>query len=262
MAESIEKIKDVIEKFSPLRYQCEWDNTGWNIYRDADIEGIYICLDVTHDVIEMAEKSGCNLIVSHHPLLLEPVSEVNVCEYRGQMITEITEKKMLLFCAHTAVDSAPWGINGYIADCLEMTDREFLDVTSENEAGIGYCGNIPEISVAELAEKIKKKMDIPSLRISGNFSSKVKRIAVCGGSGGSCADIAKEKGAELLFTGEIKHHVYVQNDNIVLIEAGHYETEKCFVGIARDYLQKHFRELKYNVKICTYDNMNCPYSIY
>lgn len=66
----IQEIVDALEQFAPLPLQESYDNAGLQVgLTEADVSGALLCLDVTEDVVDEAVRRGCNLIVSHHPLL-------------------------------------------------------------------------------------------------------------------------------------------------------------------------------------------------
>ena len=70
-------ITDAIEDFAPLRYQEEWDNSGYQCGNPfAECTGALICVDVTEDIVEEALSRRCNLIIAHHPLLFRGVKQV------------------------------------------------------------------------------------------------------------------------------------------------------------------------------------------
>ena len=82
------KIKDVavtLERFAPLPLQESYDNAGLQIglTEAEDVSGVLLCLDVTEEVICEAERQGCNLIVSHHPLIFRPLRHITGGALRG-----------------------------------------------------------------------------------------------------------------------------------------------------------------------------------
>jgi putative NIF3 family GTP cyclohydrolase 1 type 2 len=74
------KIKDVIsslEAMAPLSLQESYDNAGLITGdENADCIGILVSLDVTHAVVDEAVKKGCNLIVSHHPIVFSGLKKI------------------------------------------------------------------------------------------------------------------------------------------------------------------------------------------
>ena len=261
MSIEMKQAKELIESFSPLDFQCGWDNTGWNILSGKNIaEGIYICLDVTEQAVSKAYENGCDIILSHHPLLFDPARQIDAGKHKGRIISMILEKGLSLFCAHTAVDAAPWGINAFLASALGLNNVSALESDPDGKCGMGFIGDCAEIAASDAVDMIKKALDTDSVRV-GNYDPDrpVKKIAGCGGAGADLIDIAFENGADLFVSGEIKHNYYVDSDDIVLVEAGHYDTEKCFVELACDYLQKRADELKYDILIMKDSDTARPY---
>ena len=74
------KIKEVIEaleRFAPLPLQESWDNAGLQVgLTEAEVSGALLCLDVTERIVDEAAQKGCNLIVSHHPLIFRKLSRL------------------------------------------------------------------------------------------------------------------------------------------------------------------------------------------
>ena len=71
------EITDVIETVAPLSLQESWDNSGWQTGDpDAECSGVLLCVDVTPEIIDEAVDRGCNLIISHHPLIFKGVKQI------------------------------------------------------------------------------------------------------------------------------------------------------------------------------------------
>ena len=76
---TLAEIVGCIEDFASPGLQEKWDNTGWQLCPlspDAPCTGAMLCLDVTPDVVAEAEAEGCNLIVSHHPLIFKGLRQI------------------------------------------------------------------------------------------------------------------------------------------------------------------------------------------
>ena len=78
------KIKEVLsalERFAPLPLQESWDNAGLQVgLTEAEVSGALLCLDVTERIIDEAVEKGCNLVVSHHPLLFRGLLIIIICQ--------------------------------------------------------------------------------------------------------------------------------------------------------------------------------------
>ena len=130
MSVSKKIISGILNDIAPLSYACSWDNSGFNIDINDEIKGIYICLDVTEECIREAVQKGCNLIVSHHPLLFNPVKKITGGDSIGKVICMLIKNNISLYSCHTPMDSCKGGINDYVAQMLNLADTEFLEKSS------------------------------------------------------------------------------------------------------------------------------------
>ncbi|PLX10403.1 MAG: Nif3-like dinuclear metal center hexameric protein [Marinilabiliales bacterium] len=93
--------------------------------------------------------------------------------------------------------------------------------------------------VKEFLNKVKKELNVSVLRHTKIVTDKVQRVAVCGGSGSFLIQDAIRKKADVLITGDIKYHQFFDaDDKIILVDAGHYETEQFAKEIFYDLLTK------------------------
>ncbi len=137
-----------------------------------------------------------------------------------------------------------------------------LEEPERIEAGLGVVGDLPqELTVRRAVERLKMALAIDSVRVTGNLDRTIKRLAVCGGAAGDLAEQAEKLGAQLYITGEIKHNYYVARKNIVLVEAGHFDTEKCFCELYAQGLQSLLDDVNYNIAIYVED-LRRPYVNY
>ena len=73
----IKQVLEALERFAPLPLQESWDNAGLQIgLTEAEVSGVLLCLDVTEAIVDEAVAKGCNLVVSHHPLLFRGLKQV------------------------------------------------------------------------------------------------------------------------------------------------------------------------------------------
>lgn len=132
MATKIKEIADALEMFAPLPLQDGYDNAGLQIgLTDAEVTGVLLCLDVTEDVIEEAVASGCNLIVSHHPLLFRPLKRITGSNYVERCVMKAIAGGIAIYSAHTNLDNAQGGVNYRIANKLGLKNIRIL-VPKEN----------------------------------------------------------------------------------------------------------------------------------
>lgn len=213
----VQQVIELIEKFAPLETQAKWDNSGWQInLGKPEFSKIMTALTVTENVIKQAYESGCDLILSHHPVIFEPLKSIE-----SGIIADAVKLGIQIYSAHTNLDLAKGG----------TTD------TLSEKCGFGYCDNIcgfingkklyKELNVDDLQNKIKKKLNIDCLRVINlkNIKS-IKSIAFCAGAGGSEISKVNELGYDLFITGEVKFHEALEAKNTVVFEVGHFDSEK------------------------------------
>ncbi|MFQ9511609.1 MAG: Nif3-like dinuclear metal center hexameric protein, partial [Lachnospiraceae bacterium] len=92
----------VLEKVAPEKIACSWDNVGLLIgRRDKNVSKILITLDVTDEVIEQAMQEQVDMIISHHPLLFKPISNVNSDTVIGRRLIRLLGSDISYYAMHT-----------------------------------------------------------------------------------------------------------------------------------------------------------------
>jgi dinuclear metal center YbgI/SA1388 family protein len=330
-------IKNFIQEFEKIvspALAWKGDNVGLIIGNEFEkIRNIVIALDVTMAVVEEAKKKKANLIISHHPLLFQPLKKICPSTRVGAITLAIIKNNINVYAAHTNLDSVRWGVNFVLAKSFGLSNitvlspmkeslskiavfvpKDFIEnvATAMHEAGagmfskydtcsfrtsgtgtfrgtneanpfigiagnverveeirlevlcetwkiskvlssmmkahpyeevaydifplnnssaeygIGAIGDLPkEISQKTLLNMICKNLGTKNLRFSNSDSSKkIRRIAVCGGSGGEFIKEACAAGADAYITADLKYHTFQEfEDALLLIDAGHFETE-------------------------------------
>lgn len=224
---TVKAVLDYINTISPLSTAEKFDNVGLLVGNaDTEVTGICTCLDITNDIIDEAAKKNANLIVSHHPVIFDPLKSVSV----GTPVYELISKGISAICVHTNFDMSEGGVNDALLELLGFESSEVLEEVSPNGLGFGAVCDLDFAFTAKgLAEHCKSALYLESVKYSAGNKNEIRRVAVCSGSGGSFMQTAIEKGCQALVTGDIKHNVWIdaQNTGFILIDAGHYGTEKC-----------------------------------
>ncbi|UNC92982.1 Nif3-like dinuclear metal center hexameric protein [Candidatus Contubernalis alkaliaceticus] len=130
--------------------------------------------------------------------------------------------------------------------------------------GLGIVGEpTQELSLAELATEVKERLQVKELRLAGPREKIIKKVAVCGGSGGGMIEQAASRGADLLITGDISYHQFQKalSMNIALIDAGHDATERVVVPFLADYLRDRVEKGGHTNKIFVSGVETNPWSI-
>ena len=107
------KIRDLvasIEEFAPLGLQESYDNSGLIVGRmDDDVHAALLAVDVTEEVIDEAEREGCDIIITHHPIIFTPLKRLNSATYVERCVERAIRSGIALYAAHTNLDSTPKG---------------------------------------------------------------------------------------------------------------------------------------------------------
>lgn len=243
------KVRDIIEAVehvAPLRLQDEWDNSGLQVgFTDAEVSKVLICLDVTEAITDEAAERGCQMVVSHHPLLYKALKQVSDTTYQQRCVVKALEKGIAVYSAHTSMDNAPGGVNYKIAELMGLKKLSWLFPKDGEDSGSGLIGELPAPELdSDLIKRLKTTFKVEGLRHSACNGRKIRTVAVCGGSGAFLMKDAVRKGADCFVTGEFHYHDYFENDGMLLAELGHYESEQYTVDLISDLLTKAFPALE------------------
>lgn len=250
----LNEIIKVLEKKFPTTNSEDWDNVGLLIgKRNNEIKKIQISLDVTNKVLENAIKNNVDLIISHHPMIFSEIKRINSDTILGNKIIKAIENNISIYTLHTNLDSTIGGLNDFVGERLGLTNGKIIDEIKENECGIGRVYSLNEKeSFNNFLQKIKETFLEENIRVVGRElnSKKIKKIAIVNGAGSSYWRKAKKMGADLLITGDVKYHEALDalEENFILIDIGHYETEHFFGKIILKELEeiKDINVIKFN----------------
>lgn len=221
------KIKDIIsftETFAPLSSAADFDNSGLLVGScGSDVSRVLIALDITRDIVTEAKEKGADLIISHHPVIFNPIKNLS----EDSVPYLLAKLGINALCLHTNLDIAKdTGVNMCLADTLglkntELFPEEFLAI-----------GTLPEeMSVENLSKHIKSTLNAPCVTYTKG-TKPIRTLALCSGAGGDMYDNALNHGADAFLTGEAKHHeyLYAEEKEVPLIAAGHFSTEDVVIA--------------------------------
>lgn len=238
---TVKDIYEFLNVYCPYELAEEWDNPGLNVGRtDAPVERVFLALDATEEAILAAKEAGCQLLVTHHPLIFSPEKQVNDTTETGRHILLLAENGISHIACHTNLDAAEGGVNTCLAACCGLEKAEVF-------AGLGRIGET-ETTLTALIERLKSAL--PSDFCLGvRAHEKVRRIALVGGSGGSLLEDAIAAGCDTFVTGEFKynHALTAREAGINLLMLGHYETEYIVLAPLAKAMKKAFPTLEITV---------------
>lgn len=236
------EIIDVIERTYPKHAALEWDNVGLLVGRtEKEVKKIYVALDATEEVIETAVKVGADMLITHHPLIFSPLKKITDEHFIGNRVVKLLQRDISYYAMHTNYDVL--GMAELSGEILGLQNGDVFEVTdAENHVGIGRIGELKRsMSLQECCELVKEVFNLPTVRLFGNKETLVKRVAISPGSGKKMTQVALEKEAQVLITGDIDHHEGIDAvaQGLAIIDAGHYGLEHIFIKDIVEYLEKH-----------------------
>ena len=114
-----------MQRYAPLELAESWDNPGLLVDCGREVSRVLVTLDITPEVVEEAAAGGCELIVSHHPVIFSPLKKLTPRDVSFQLV----QKGISAICMHTNLDAAEGGVNEVLAGIFGMRDWEFLQVS-------------------------------------------------------------------------------------------------------------------------------------
>ena len=235
----------MLNELFPPEMAEDYDNVGLLCgHPDAEVRAILCALDLTEAVIDEAVRRGAQLIVTHHPILFHARKNLREDDPEGRLLAHLVRSRLSLVAAHTNYDNAPDGVNDQLAAALGLESVRPL----ENGLRIGELPQ--EMSVRELTRWVKSALGAV-VRPYAPGEMQIRRVAVCGGAGGSFYPLALAAGAQAYVTGEAHHHdaLSAVSEGLILLEAGHYETEQIAIKSLAGRLQKAADALQYKITV-------------
>ncbi len=243
---TVGEMYDALDTRIPRTLSCPWDNDGLACCPDpaAPVTGILVALDATEDAVTLATETGCNVILTHHPLLFKGLKAVTGVDTGSRKVIRMVRAGIAAMSFHTRLDALDGGVNDILAARLGLSNlTPFGDDDNPARAPIGRVGELPEaVSLEDFAATVKSVLSVPET-LGGacrehlepaapavtyvGCGKPVRRVAVLGGSGQDDLDAAIAIGADTYVTGELRYHQLCDAPygEINLVRAGHYFTE-------------------------------------
>lgn len=254
------KIKEVLsalERFAPLPLQESWDNAGLQVgLTETEVSGALLCLDVTEKIIDEAVRKGCNLIVSHHPLLFRGLKTISDLTDVQRTVMKAIREGVCVVSMHTNMDNAQGGVNYKMAQRLGLQNVGFLQPKTVEgvEAGSGIIGELPEpLAADDFVLAVKKAFGVECAMCNELLRRPVRRVALCGGAGDFMLDDALRAGADAFVTGEMHYHQYFgYEQQIQICVIGHYQSEQFTPEIFEEIIRRNCPEVEtFIAETCT-----------
>ena len=238
-----------LERFAPLPLQESWDNAGLQVgLTETEVSGALLCLDVNEKIVDEAIQKGCNLIVSHHPLLFRGLKTISDLTDVQRTVMKAIVNGICVISMHTNMDNAKGGVNFKIAEKLGLQDVQFLASKTVDgiEAGSGVMGTFVEpMASDDFVIAVKKAFDVECAMCNELLRRPVQKVAICGGAGDFLLDDALKAGADAFITGEMHYHQYFgYEQRIQICVIGHYQSEQYTSEIFREIIERECPGIK------------------
>ncbi len=371
MSASLQEIVSVLARHYPAAWAAPGDRTGFQVgHPDQPVTAVLVALEATPAMVREAQSRGSQLLLTHHPLIYQPLAEVREDQPGGSLLTALIRAGLASVSCHTNLDVAPGGLNDYLAQALGLGEVEVLAETSRDslykltvfvpldyedrvrealaEAGLGVIGRYSHCSFAtrgqgtyrpragaqpfqgtvgqlsraeearlemlapeslipaalarlkeahpyeevaydlypvqnpgasrgfgrignwpapqpfsEVVSRAKEIFQVSAVRVWGRPPSQVQRLAVLGGSGGDFLQAARDKGAQVFVTGEVRHHqVPPFLEEFAVLEVGHYASEAVFMGPWAEQLRGLFLAAGLSVRVEAAQSLAAPFAYF
>ena len=237
---TVNDIFEFLNGIAPVNTACDFDNAGILVGDpSADVSGAVVALDCTASAIKTAIKNNCELIITHHPVIFDPLKTV----LTGSTVFELIKSGISVISMHTNLDIAVSGVNDCLCRVLEFDNFE------KRPASDGYLLNFAELdtplSADELARHIKEKLG-GSVKFTDSGKN-IKRVALCSGSGGGYAFDTAVSCCDALVTADVKHNIFIDTERlgISVFDAGHFNTEDAVTEPLKSLLSEKFKTVSF-----------------
>lgn len=214
-----------MDEMIPTALSEAWDHDGRMIIPDgnAEVTRVVCALDCTSRVISYAKNNGCNVIITHHPLLFRPIGSLTENDSVGKRVLECIKAGIAVLSYHTRLDSLEGGVNDCLASSLGLQETvAFLPFarigTVEEQPFESFVSHVSASLGTDRIQCVKAK---PS----------VHRVAIVSGSGKDEIEAAIAAGADTFVTGEVMHNHMIDcmERGLNLICATHFATERVVI---------------------------------
>lgn len=260
------EIAALIEEIAPVSIQMSFDNSGFLVgSRESKVNRVMLALEVSDDVIKDAIKQECQMIITHHPLIFHAEKSVTADTYQGKLLLRLISSGIALYSSHTPLDAAPGGCNDVLCDMFGLKNVHGIVPLGRSGEREYFCARVGSVdaTVQELALTACKKLGTDRVAVV-DCGKRIRRLAVCSGSGGGILNECIAAGADALLTGELSHHeaLALREASISAIICGHYQTEVPVLNSLLGHLQKRINVLKYNTDAVITSVVTDPYCVY
>ncbi len=241
---SARDIYNCIDGFAPFHSAMNFDNPGLLVGDfHAPVKTAVLSLDITPAVVREAAGLGAELIISHHPVIFNPLKRLD----SGSVPYLLAKSGIAAICAHTNLDMAPGGVNTCLAERLQLNHIRMLREYESSGLPEALMGETARpYSPREFAEFVKAVLYCDGLRYTDG-GREITRVGLCSGGGADLVYPAAQEGCQAFVTGESKHNILLDAENmgVTLVDAGHFYTEDIVIIPLLNRLSRQFPGLRF-----------------
>lgn len=249
---TVQMIVDSIQKFAPFESAENWDNVGLLIGSSSQVVNkLMLALDITNEVIDEAIDNQVDVILSHHPLIFSSLKSIVESQPLGSSIQKLIRHNISVIAAHTNIDQSPnHGINQFLGQILSL--KAILPLSDQHGFGIVGSLSIP-MRCTRFIDHVKTVFHIDHVKIANiqPESSFISKVAICSGASSEFIHDALRAQADVYIMGDLKYHEAqtVLNSSLMLMDIGHYESEKIYLPYLKNLLEQTFEAQQLNIAI-------------
>jgi dinuclear metal center YbgI/SA1388 family protein len=226
---TVNDIEKVLFEWAPPSLGMKGDNNGLVAGdRHKPVTRALVALDLSQRTIAEAVEIGAEVIIAHHPVVWgDKLPFPNSDTDAGNILLSICGAGLAAITMHTNLDAAQGGVNDVLARLIGLTDVKVFD----EKDGIGRIGRLPQpMTAGDFAEQCKTALKTGVVRFY-DAGKPIENVALCSGGGAFLFGDAIRFGCDAFLTGEAKHSAFItaQNQNVSLLECGHFATENVVV---------------------------------
>jgi dinuclear metal center YbgI/SA1388 family protein len=244
------EIIKILEKVAPPSLQEPYDNSGLLTgQHQMEVSGVMVSLDMTEEVIDEAIERGCQMVISHHPIIFRGLKRINGYTYVERVVIKAIRHGIGLYAIHTNLDNVLYqGVNEQIGKKLGLSDMHIMIPKNESNAwqgmdvGTGIVGFLEKpMPVIDFLHLLKSVMITNCIRFAGPDEKQVHKVAICGGSGSSFLPAAISSNADAYVSADFKYHEFFDaEDKILIADIGHFESEQFTIELLYTILRNNF----------------------
>ncbi len=250
---TVAEILTFVETLAPRSMKMDWDNVGLLCgSRNTPVAKVLVALDPFEGVCREAAQWGAELIVTHHPMIFQPLKAITDETSIGRSIQLLCRSGISAINAHTNLDCAPGGVNDILAKKLGLSDIKVIHPDGTDAQGRPYgllrSGEVEEQSLEAFLSLVKQNLNCPGLRyVDGG--KPVHRVAVGGGSCAGGMQEALDAGCDTFVTADVKYNQFwdARDLGLNLIDAGHFYTENPVTEYLCEKLREAFPEVEIKI---------------